>query len=77
MYAWKGTSCPESLGKHEHEVSVKLESKYPSVDAISNRLVAEIDKSQSQSYVTTDSQSASLSWCQAPIWDPRPTSLSP
>jgi hypothetical protein len=23
---------------------------------------------QSQSYVTTDGQSASLSWCQAPIW---------
>jgi hypothetical protein len=26
----------------------------------------------SQSYITTDSQSASLSWCQAPIWVPRP-----
>jgi hypothetical protein len=25
-------------------------------------------QSQSQSYVTTDGQSASLSWCQAPIW---------
>jgi hypothetical protein len=24
----------------------------------------------------TDSQSASLSWCQAPIWDPRPIFLS-
>jgi hypothetical protein len=30
------------------------------------------DSVQSQSYITTDSQSASLSWCQAPIWDPRP-----
>jgi hypothetical protein len=29
-------------------------------------------KDSSQSYITTDSQSASLSWCQAPIWDPRP-----
>jgi hypothetical protein len=28
--------------------------------------------SQSQSYVTTDGQSASLSWCQAPIWDLKP-----
>jgi hypothetical protein len=28
--------------------------------------------SQSQSYVTTDSQSASQSWCQAPILDSRP-----
>jgi hypothetical protein len=28
--------------------------------------------SQSQSHITTDSQSASPSWCQAPIWDPRP-----
>jgi hypothetical protein len=27
---------------------------------------------QSQSYITTDGQSASLSWGQAPIWDPRP-----
>jgi hypothetical protein len=26
-------------------------------------------QSQSQSYITTDGQSASLSWCQAPIWD--------
>jgi hypothetical protein len=32
-------------------------------------------RSQSQSYITTDSQSASLSWCQAPIWDPRPIFL--
>jgi hypothetical protein len=29
-------------------------------------------KSHSQSYVTTDGQSASLSWCQASIWGPRP-----
>jgi hypothetical protein len=29
-------------------------------------------QSQNQSYVTTDSQSASLSWCQAPIWGLRP-----
>jgi hypothetical protein len=27
---------------------------------------------QSQSYITTDSQSASPSWYQAPTWDPRP-----
>jgi CO dehydrogenase/acetyl-CoA synthase delta subunit len=26
--------------------------------------------SSSQSYVQTDGQSASLSWCQAPIWGP-------
>jgi hypothetical protein len=25
---------------------------------------------KSQSYITSDGQSASLSWCQAPIWDP-------
>jgi hypothetical protein len=29
-------------------------------------------QSQSQSYITTDSQSASPSWYQPPIWDPRP-----
>jgi hypothetical protein len=29
-----------------------------------------VNQSQNQIYVTTDSQSASLSWCQAPIWGP-------
>jgi hypothetical protein len=32
-------------------------------------------RSQSQSYVTIDGQSASLSWRQAPIWGPRPIFL--
>jgi hypothetical protein len=27
---------------------------------------------ESESHVMTDGQSASLSWCQAPIWGPRP-----
>jgi hypothetical protein len=31
--------------------------------------------SQSQSYVTTDGQSASLSSCQAPIWNLKPNSF--
>jgi hypothetical protein len=31
----------------------------------------------SQSHITTDNQLASPSWCQAPIWDPRPIFLSP
>jgi hypothetical protein len=35
-----------------------------------------IYQSQSQSYITTDSQSASPYSCQAPIWDPRPIFLS-
>jgi hypothetical protein len=29
-------------------------------------------KRKSQSFITNNSQSASLSWCQAPIWDPQP-----
>jgi hypothetical protein len=32
---------------------------------------------KNQSYVTTDGQSASLSWCQAPIWDLRPDFFLP
>jgi hypothetical protein len=32
----------------------------------------DIFKSESESYVTTDSQSASLSWNKAPIWGLRP-----
>jgi hypothetical protein len=31
-----------------------------------------IDESESESYVMTDSQSASLSWNKAPIWGLRP-----
>jgi hypothetical protein len=31
----------------------------------------------SQSHITTDNQSPSPSWCQAPIWDPGPIFLSP
>jgi hypothetical protein len=31
-----------------------------------------VRSSHTQSYITTDSQSASPSWCQAAIWDPRP-----
>jgi hypothetical protein len=30
------------------------------------------NSSQNQSYITNNSQSASPSWCKAPIWDPRP-----
>jgi hypothetical protein len=32
--------------------------------------------SQSQSHIMIDNESASPSWCQAPIWDPRPIFLS-
>jgi hypothetical protein len=31
--------------------------------------------SQSLSFIMTDGQSASLSWCQAPIWDQQPIFL--
>jgi hypothetical protein len=30
--------------------------------------VSQLNSAHSQSYVTTDGQSTSLSWCQAPIW---------
>jgi hypothetical protein len=39
---------------------------------LSNDSISNSSQSQSQSYVTTDGQSASLSWCQAPIWGSRP-----
>jgi hypothetical protein len=35
---------------------------------LANYVMCLVGQSQSQSYITTDSQS----WCQAPIWDPRP-----
>jgi hypothetical protein len=34
-------------------------------------------KCQSQSHIMIDIQSANQSWCQAPIWDPRPILLYP
>jgi hypothetical protein len=34
--------------------------------------LTEVSQRQSQSYVTTDGQSASLSWNKAPIWGLRP-----
>jgi hypothetical protein len=37
-----------------------------------NQLVKIKSQRQRQSYITTDSQSANLSWCQAPIWEQRP-----
>jgi hypothetical protein len=37
-----------------------------------SQLQLSTDSTRSQSYLTTRGQSASLSWCQAPIWGPRP-----
>jgi hypothetical protein len=42
-----------------------------------NFLAAEHSTPQSLSYLTTNGQSASLSWYQATIWDLRPILLSP
>jgi hypothetical protein len=42
-----------------------------SVEVLLSRLKR--TKSESESYVTTDGQSASLSWYKAPIWGLRPT----
>jgi hypothetical protein len=39
---------------------------------IANLHTLQIAKSKSESYVTTDCQSASLSWNKAPIWGLRP-----
>jgi hypothetical protein len=48
------------------EDSLKIESVYTTQEG---RLYStELSQNQSQSYITTDSQSASPSWCQAPIW---------
>jgi hypothetical protein len=44
---------------------------------ITHKNEVEFHYSQSQSHITTDNQSASLSWCQATSWDPRPILLSP
>jgi hypothetical protein len=35
-------------------------------------IITRLHKVEVKSYITTDSQSASPSWCQAPIWDQRP-----
>jgi hypothetical protein len=48
------------------------ESVYISTGLLPSLHTDRLKPSQSQNYVTTDSQSASLSWCQAPIWVLRP-----
>jgi hypothetical protein len=42
------------------------------VSRLSTPTLLGLTNNQSQSYVTTNGQSASLSCCQAPIWNPRP-----
>jgi hypothetical protein len=44
----------------------------PQLTRCSNFVCSPLHSSRSQSYVTTDCQSSSLSWCQAPIWGPGP-----
>jgi hypothetical protein len=41
----------------------------------SSSILVTLRQYQSQSYLTTDGQSASLSWYQTPIWNPWPTVL--
>jgi hypothetical protein len=45
---------------------------FPLVFVFSEQACTSQSQRQSQSYITTDVQLASLSWCQAPIWDSRP-----
>jgi hypothetical protein len=53
-----------------HEKNV---GRFTILQIILGRLHANLrSQSQSQNFVTTDGQSVSLSWCQAPIWDLRP-----
>jgi hypothetical protein len=65
---------PESLWSHDHlllsqiEVSLFVASYYSQ----GHGEVCTGTESESESYVTTDSQSASLSWNKAPIWGLRP-----
>jgi hypothetical protein len=56
----------------------------PSTEVISRKKTEDLGRtnqsqsqSQTQSHITTGNQSDSPSWCQAPIWDPRPIFLSP
>jgi hypothetical protein len=58
----------ESRGTRDHILLPQIR------DFAFNRLRTEVAKlsSRSQSYVTTDSQWASLSWSKAPIWALRP-----
>jgi hypothetical protein len=56
----------ESHGTHDH---ILISDGSGSLQKIP---LTNSSQSQSQSYVKTDGQSASLSWCQAPFWDSRP-----
>jgi hypothetical protein len=49
-----------------------LRYEVPNVFHVTSQLLHSFKFTQSQSHITIDSQSASLSWCQAPIWERRP-----
>jgi hypothetical protein len=60
---------------HECASRLQLQLIYDRQSVGQSVLVSGAHPGQSQSHITTDNQSASPSWCQAPIWDPPPVFL--
>jgi hypothetical protein len=58
--------------------SVRTSQKTQYISVLYSRtLTTRPQRQSSRSHITTNSQSASQSWCLAPIWNPRPILLSP
>jgi hypothetical protein len=63
----------ESRGTRDHILRLRFETSYFVSSYDSQGYAGGIPtRVQSQSYVTTDGQSSSLSWNKAPMWDLRP-----
>jgi hypothetical protein len=60
------------LGMPTLQNSTQFSNSISSLVVLDSVVLCSTAPSKSQRYVTTDGQSASLSWCQAPIWDLRP-----
>jgi hypothetical protein len=63
------TGCPNFTSRHCVPFSSPPTTLKTTVELFHPASTRVSTTKWSQSYVTTDGQSASLSWCQAPIWD--------
>jgi hypothetical protein len=72
-------SCEVGVSVHS-TFSVRSSELVPNLIHVENYTCRELSRtnyhSQTEFYLTTDGQSASLSWYQATCWDPRPIFLS-
>jgi hypothetical protein len=76
LFCLRTKASPVFEKKRFHRISGDEQTQEVSTSDFSTSLSEHfriyLKSSQSKSYITTDGQSANLSWCQAPIWNPQP-----